>query len=143
MKKFYVYLFLLMSVMMLTSGACSSNAEDEPEQTESGVFNNLKKCPVTGAYKGEILDLSNPDISGYDGVWCQIKEAPKNAWSEGAPDVRSYIFFKRSDFEGIELSVGETIAFRILKFEIDTYRGHIILADMPPYNYFNCVIKPL
>lgn len=143
MKKFYVYLFMLMSAMMLSSGACSSNAEDEPEQTEPGVFNNLKKCPVDGIYKGEILDLSYPDNDGYDGVWCQIKAAPNNAWSKGAPDVRSYIFFERSDYDGIELPVGKTIAFRILKYEVDTYRFHVILADMPPYNYFNCRVKPI
>lgn len=143
MKKFYVNSFLLLSVMMFVSGACSDNTQDEPEQTEQGVYKNLKKCPVDGAYKGEILDLSYPDNDGYDGVWCQIKEAPNNAWSKGAPDVRSYIFFERSNFEGIELPVGKTITFRILKYEIDTYRFHIIFTDMPAYNYFNCIVKPL
>ena len=144
MKKFYVYLFMLMSAIMLSSGACSNNAEDEPEQTEPGIFNNLKKCPVDGVYVGEIVDGSNPDLDGgYDGVWCQIKEAPKGAWSKKAPDVRSYVFFKRSDFEGADLLYGKPISFRILKYEKDTFRFHVILANMPPYNYFNCIVKPM
>lgn len=142
-KKLNLKFVLLMLVMMFILGACYDSKNDEPQQTETGVFKNLKKCPVTDAYKGEILDLSYPDNDGYDGVWCQIKAAPNNAWSKGAPDVRSYIFFERSNFEGIELPVGKTIAFRILKYEVDTYRFHIIFTDMPAYNYFNCRVKPI
>ena len=144
MKEISFKFVLLALVMMLVLGACSDSNNDEPQSTEPGIFKNLNKCPVNGAYTGEILEGSNPEEDdGYDGVWCQIKEAPKGAWSKKAPDVRSYIFFKRSDFEGVDLPVGKRISFRILKYEIDTFHFHIILADMPPYNYFNCIVKPL
>lgn len=141
MKNLNLKYVLLLSVMML-AGACSDSKNDEPQQTETGVFKNLKKCPVDGAYTGEILELSYPDNDGYDGVWCYVTEAPKDAVSQKAPCAESYIFFKRSDFEGIDLPVGKIIAFHILEYEIDTYRFHNWLLFKNNY-YYNCIIKPL
>ena len=142
MKKFNFKFVLLASVMMLVLGACSDSNSDEPQSTEPGIFKNLKKCPVTGAYKGEILELSYPDNDGFDGVWCYVTEAPNDAVSKKAPCVSSYIFFKRSDFEGIDLPVGKIITFYILEYEIDTYHLHNWLLFKID-NYYNCIIKPI
>ena len=131
-----------MWVLLLVSGACSDSENDEPQPTEPGIFMNLKKCPVAGAYKGEILDLSYPDNNGYDGIWCYVTDAPQDAASKKAPCLGSYIFFEKSDFEGIVLPVGKTISFRILRYEIDNYHYHNWLL-FKYYYYYNCKVKPL
>lgn len=59
-KKLNLKFVLLMLVMMFILGACSDSKNDEPQQTETGIFNNLKKYPVDGINNiGEAVTITD------------------------------------------------------------------------------------
>lgn len=105
-------IFLLLSLLAMT--ACHD--EDEPDMDK--YFQNLDSCPALGVYQGIIsnmpalTDKSFPDV----GVWCEITNAPDDAYEKDAPAARCNIYFKRSDFPNNNLEIGDRVKFRILKF---------------------------
>ena len=128
MKKFLVTVILMSFLTPL-----SSCGDDEDPWKEWGINDALVSCPIVGAYEGVIINYS---VSEKDNaVWCEITTAPEEANTGHYPNVRSYIYFKRSDCAGVNLVEGRHISFYILKY-----------GSPPPglyfwdRTYFSCVI---
>ena len=145
MKRFlHTIKYLLSVVMIIILASCSKEeplSADELFWQEYGVFENLTHCQTHDYYTAVVTDESLAYTE--KGVWCKIVKVPKivefcerEQLPLSAPLIDSYIYFKRSDFDGQPLNIGDTIELVISEC------GGFPSINSPLYPRYACVVIP-